>query len=345
MLNAIFSYVMENLWLPIFPAILGTTTWLAWGNRASEKVRSAIVTGLAVGGAGALITIPAADIWLSLTIVASATLATILINLKEESKTTTIPTISVYQKASKRPLEAINDTYRDRFCARTFTTHTEFIVSRIPIEAGADETGQDLYFDVLLRMVLDDLYTLYRNVWDLQVTWSDVPFGRVKWQANEGAPRGGFIEREEFMKVFPDSKALQVERYGIVGNKLSVPNGTRLAAGTNQPDRRTFFFKNPFIEVGVDLAFSSCSVGIGELRLLIGLSREESEKFYTEACEVKLSAKFNRFRSGHPEMYRYRRWVDGMFEELQESFDSSRHIQRGKDWYILSKVSLIKDGA
>ena len=79
--------------------------------------------------------------------------------------------------------------------------------------------------------------------------------------------------------------------------------------------------------------------------LLLGLSREESERFCTEVCQVKLSAKFNRFRSGHPEMYRYRRWVDGIFEVLQESFDSNRHVQRGEDWYILSKVSLIRNGA
>jgi len=42
-------------------------------------------------------------------------------------------------------------------------------------------------------------------------------------------------------------------------------------------------------------------------------------------------------------MFRYQRWVNTLFEELQETFDTSRHIQRGKEWYMLSKMSLIKE--
>jgi hypothetical protein len=352
LVSAVLQFLIDNICAILFLTIAGATIWLVWQNHASGKVRSTIVNGLAVGVTAGLITIPAPglSLWLRLTIVLTGTLATILINLKEENKKVEFPSASIYEQESKTPLEELNETYRYRFTCRTLACPRIFITSRMSVDDSADANSRDeFYFDVLFRLVVDQLYQSFRNVWDIRAIRSHLPYGIFKWEPNEGASPGDFIDRKEFGKLFPDSPALQVERFGLVGDQMSVPKATRLAGGsdkfggTNRTYRRWFTLENHFVKVRVDLSWSGGSIGIGELRMLLGISQEESQKFWTEVHDMKLSAKFNRFRSGHPEMSKYKRWVNTLFEELQETFDTSRHIQRGREWYMLSKMSLIKE--
>ena len=351
-MSAVFQFLMDNVWLILFLAVAGATIWLAWQNHASENVRSTIINGLAVGITAGLITIPATglSLWLRPTIVAAVTLATILINLKEENKRVEFPSASIYEQESKTPLEDLNETYQYRFTCRTLACPRIFITSRMPVDNDADANSRDEFcFDVLFRLVVDQLYQSFRNIWDIRAIRSHLPYGAFKWEPNEGAPKGDFIDWKEFGKLFSDSRALQVERFSSVGDQMSVPKGTCLAGGsdkfggTNRTYRRWFTLENQFVKVRVDLSWSGGSIGIGELRVLLGMSKEESDRFWTERCDMKLSEKFNRFRNGHPQMFRYQQWVNTLFEELQETFDTSKHIQRGKEWYMLSKLSLIKE--
>ena len=94
---AVFQLLIYNVWFIVFLAILSMTLWLAWQNRAAEKVKSAIINGLAIGITASLITIPASGIstWLRLAIVAAVTLTTVLMNLKDETKKVEFPSLSI----------------------------------------------------------------------------------------------------------------------------------------------------------------------------------------------------------------------------------------------------------
>lgn len=352
-MSAVFQFLIDNVWFILFFTILGMTLCLAWQNRASGKVRSTIINGLAVGITAGLLTIPVSGIslWLRLAIVTAGILATILINLKEENKKVEFLSVSIYEQNSRDPFEDHNETYRDRFTCRTLACPRVWITSRMPVDESTDAgTREEFYFDVLSRLVVDQLYQQsFRNIWDIRAIRSHLAYGVFRWEPNEGASPGDFIDRKEFTKLFPDSRALLVEMFGPVGDQMSVPKGTRLVGGFDKFSggsrvyRRWFALENHFVKVKVDLSWSGGGIGIGELGLLLGMTTEESQNFWTDRCDLKLSAKFNRFRSGHPQMFRYQRWVNTLFEELQETFDTSRHIQRGKEWYVLSKMSLIKE--
>ncbi len=338
------------MWLSIFIWFAAVTAWLAWQNRAADKVRQFILTSVAAGAVWALVPWGnTSDIWIRLSVIALAASAGIyLVALKQEVKGVEFPTIFVYEKDTKKPLEALNDTYAYRFCQRMFPIDPVWIVSRMEL-AKEDATGVDLYFDVLLRMIADLLFGIYSTTWGLKVIRR---YGFAHHTLSSSSLEGSFpvqkFSWEDFQRLFPESRSLQVERFGGIGDILAVPPGTQFNANTEPPGgspyKRTILLDNPYVKVEIELTFSSFSgVGIGDLGLLLGLSKEEGQKFCTTTIEVRLSAKFNRLKSGHPEMEKYRRWIEGLFEHLQEEFDSRRHWERGKDWYMINKLSAIKE--
>ncbi len=338
-----------NMWLVAFILLAGVTAWLAWQNRAAEKVRQVFITSVAAGAVWAFVPLGnSTDIWIRLTVIAFAASAAIyLVALKQETRSVEFPTICVYQKDTKRSLESLNDTFAHRFCRRMFSHDPDWIVSRMEL-AQEDPTGADLYFDVLLRMIADVLFGLYSNTWDLKVTRRIGYADRTVFSESYGGsvPVQKF-SWGDFQRLFPESRSLQVERFGGISNTLAVPPGTKLNGKTESivgsPHKRTLRFDNPYVEVEFELTSSSANfVGIGDLGSLLGMSKEERQKFCTRTIELRLSAKFRRLKSGHPEMEKYRRWVDGLFEHLQEEFDSMRHWERGKDWFMMNKLSAIK---
>jgi len=58
----------------------------------------------------------------------------------------------------------------------------------------------------------------------------------------------------------------------------------------------------------------------------------QNEEFWSEHFEVICKAEFEKFRSGHPEMPRYKRWVDTMFAEVQEQLDEEKRLKRARDY-------------
>ena len=352
----VFDYLRDNPWLFFFFFILILDAWLAWRNRTAEKVLSAIVGGVAAGFPVAIITSPSEDpsnIWLRLSIIASSVLLTIyFIALKGETKRVEFPTVFVYESDSKRPLEELNRTYEYYFCQRTVPCPPGFIISRLENTSGANGTGGELYFDLLLRSIVDLLCGIYRNAWDMKVIRRFMYASKsISMHSHEGAPSPDFISRDEFQRLFPESRTLKVAIFPGGGERLAVPSCTRLLGMTEldserYPYKRTLVLKNSFVEVTIVWAFSNFTrAGLGDLGLLLGFDEEERNKFSTYKCEFILTAKFKRLKSGHPEMQRFRRWVDVMFEELQENFDSKRLWERGKEWYILKKLSAIKENS
>ena len=338
------------MWLSVFILFTAATAWLAWQNRAADKVRQVILTSVAAGAVWALVPWGnSTDIWVRLSVIALAASAGIYwVALKQEGRSVEFPTIFVYEKDTKKPLESLNDTYAYRFCQRMFSFDPVWIVSRMEL-AKEDATGVDLYFDVLLRMIVDLLFGVYRTTWGLKVIRrSGYANHTISSYPHEGSFPIQKFSWEDFQRLFPESRSLQVARFEGIGDTLAVPLGTQFDGKTEPPGgspyKRTLLFDNAFVKVEIELTFSSYNgVGIGDLGLLLGFSKEEGQKFCTCTIEVRLTAKFNRLRSGHPEMEKYRRWIEGLFEHLQEEFDSRRHWERGKDWYMIKKLSAVKD--
>jgi hypothetical protein len=70
---------------------------------------------------------------------------------------------------------------------------------------------------------------------------------------------------------------------------------------------------------------------IGMHTLVVDLPTEESQKYWTASYLIAMKAKFNAYRSGHPDMPKYKTWVNNMFETVRDQLDSQRHWERAKE--------------
>lgn len=317
----------------IILAIAVLAAWLGWQNRASEKVVLTVLPALAIGVTGALVTI--------------------LFSLKSETRKVEFPSVFIFDKNSKMPLEALDQSYRYFSGRPGWGWHSSwYLIQELakadPSFLGANALkGQELYLDILLRMVLEDLFRLYNNNWDVKVSRFDLPYStESRWAPQEDAPEPEFVTWEDWKKWFLDTPVLDIDPRP--SNKMAIPLGTKIAGSTelrnNKPFKRSLLVKNSFVELSISLEQSSGVIGMGDLRLLLGYSEEAGNQFWTSIYTVRLSAKFNPLRSGHPDMPRYHRWVDVMFEELQTEFDTRRHWEHARDRYMLFKDKMSSEG-
>ena len=79
------------------------------------------------------------------------------------------------------------------------------------------------------------------------------------------------------------------------------------------------------------------STGLGDYQWLLGYSNKQNEEFRSEHFEVSCKAECEKFKSGHPDMPRYKRWVETLFAEIQYQLDDKKRLERARDYRDLTK--------
>ena len=65
---------------------------------------------------------------------------------------------------------------------------------------------------------------------------------------------------------------------------------------------------------------------------VLGYSNEEDKEFWSEHFRITCNAKFEKLKSGHPEMPKYERWVKTMFAEVQYQLDEKEQLKRAREY-------------
>jgi len=206
-----------------------------------------------------------------------------------------------------------------------------------------EPAGNRLYLDVLLRMVIEFLFMRYKFGWLVRSTRLDLPqtYGSsYRWGLKEDTPNATHFVWEDCEQWFPDTPVFRV-RPNPIHRKMTMPPGTTIEGkteymgqGREKPYCRTLCFDNKFVSLELLMAFSQSQEGIGlPLRKLLGYSEEQSKQFFTSVFDVRLKARFEFLRSGHPGMPRIKEWVQDMFDELLTEFDARKQWERQKKYY------------
>ncbi|MCH8041733.1 MAG: hypothetical protein IH977_15525 [Nitrospinae bacterium] len=357
--------VLEVLTIFLTLAALATFVLLGWQNRANEKIQltfwSAVgfaIIGLLIAARLLLTTDSLSNTFFNtvlpgLAFFSVGALVTVALNLRLESRHKEFPVNFIFEKGSLRTLEMADDSYFSG------TSHlgrwlVEQILSRDHqfLHSGDFVTkGTSLYNEVLLWVVLDILCSRYVHSWDVKISRFNLPYGTEIRSSPRGEtpPDSEFTEWDHLKRIFEDSWVLTVVPHAI--GKMAVPKGTKVTGNTElshgEVFRRCLYFKNRFAQISITIFTGGGCRGIGVYKDLLNYSAEQSDNFWTATYIVTLSANFTRLLSGHPEMARYRSWVDGMFEELSTTLDSTIQWERQKERNMFVKCQgsqVHKDG-
>ncbi len=325
MLQGEAAFITILKWgLGIFILLVALITgWLVWLNRDSEKVMLTLLPALALGTISVLVVI--------------------LFGLKEEVREIEFPALFTYDRASKMPISAVYSTsYRppsEMFASIVVSdiskTNPEFF------KRGEADLGMGLYRDVALRLLFDGLFQVFSMNWDVKVSNLTLPIGNhMIFGPNEGVLKPELKTWSEVKALFPESEVLQIDRK--VFDKLAVPPGTKISNNDERDSsggiyKRVVRIYNNFVDISISITTASGMATLGMHDPLEQIPETDRNKFWTSSYLVTLRAKYNAYRSGHPDMPKYHGWVKNMFEAIENQLNSRKHWEQSREWIQISK--------
>jgi hypothetical protein len=289
-------------------------------NRASEKVVTTALPIMVVGPIGVIL-----SIW--------------FLGAQEARVTETFPTVFMYQRDSKLPANLPWFLLARRFYwalsvpAELFKQHPEARAD------PADPNGWLLYHHLLQRALLDWLGQTYRGTWQVEILSFETPMARQKTiQPAEPTPEPHVVSIDSVL-VGNKFAGIRTE----ISPQIAVPPDASLTVVPPHFDQKTgvtseIRIQNKFCTLSIETQEMSMMPGIGVYGAMAGLSDAENASLTTAAYVIRFKAEFCRWRSGDPEMPKYRQWAKQMATELKAQFDEQAMYQAAKDDYPLLKV-------
>jgi hypothetical protein len=235
----------------------------------------------------------------ALVVAATGTFVTILFGLKGETRSVVFPAVVVFEKTSKRPLGDFDAAYNDgqpdwplTWLVSSMTAHDPALCAAEPAEIGIN-----LYFDLMLKLIVSRLFQMYHFGWDINVRRVDAPLGftSADYAVREPTPDADFVTLDDLKSQFPEVKTLSYAGDMMPDSKLAVPPGTRIL-GKNDVVvagnvlKRTLSLTNNFVSVTISIEKSMGTSGVGSLARLLGYSEEFNDRFWTVEYVINLRA-------------------------------------------------------
>jgi hypothetical protein len=308
--------------------LLTAVAWVIRLNYSSEALLSNGLTAAAVGIAGLL-----ASLWFSLK--------------SPEPREYRFPVVFVIDRATRLPLSVMEYPAVARYAdpgwgAPGVAGKAPFLSGltkkALPALKPDDNQGlNDVYLDVLVSYAMDVLGSTFRNTWDADVVSFELAhLGSARFGSREPLRKGAVFQRRELVNDLPHPEILR-DGEAFAPTFTAPPRTSVVWTAKTEPlVARVLELSNPFAKVAVAIERQGWSVGSGGVAPLAGISsiEESQERTLTLSYEMKLTATFERLRSGHPDMPAHVRWVDTLFGQLRQ-FDSEQRWRSVKQDYAL----------
>lgn len=301
--------------------LIAIAIYVAWQNRASEKIISTFIT---VSFAGA-----------------AATLAATIFSLNHESFEVPIYKTYVFNKITKYPIHDTEKPFISAFSCRELENKTISFVqesikddpslSIIPTN-NSDEImikrGISLYRDILFRQLLTEICYHYgsnqttkktENITGNSITYGTdrplkIPSKEIKWS--------------EIVKSYPNNSCFSFHEFDFCG--LTVPSNARMIFSENKIQ-----IQDKYIDLTIEVQNKGGAIGAIGLTTLLHMPIGESMKYWSETYKILIKAKFNPIRYGHPLMADYKKWAEGIKNGITDLFSTEKHWKETKELFIL----------
>ena len=301
--------------------------WLFYWNRSSETILSKVMPAFVIGSIGIFFTI-----WFS---------------TKSESRDTRFNYTLYFNKADKRPLDVHCNNHNAYGGTQFDSSFPNFIGKKIA-EMKLDtldlqkngEKVRDFYFDLAFVQLISSFFSIYPESWDIYLdsTRRGNSLIRIR-QVNMPQPQLATLKWNNFFEILdPNDSSYKLlidfsQEFWI--KEMKVPPKTTVGIETSKY-KKILFLRNPFAEISIAFTHRAGSLGLGDYQWLLGYDNQKNNQFWSEHIEVVCEAKFERLRSGHPEMSRYKKWVQTILEEVRYQFDDEKRLIKARDYHDLS---------
>lgn len=311
-----FKYILYFLSVMFLVFIV----WFIYLNRNGEKV---VVSVLPVLG------------------VLIATLVTVS-SLRIEPRKIEFQTHFTFEDVTKKPLWIV-----DGSVFRTDQdTKAAYIIQHLAQNRPDQlQDGEKVYEEIAFRVIIEELSRIFSEHWDIKVMKVSLPdIALARSNTYPDAPKPAFVTWEKISERFMAHHGHGLALLDMVpfatDKKMAIPEGTEVSAQVDSPKRdfpqTTLLLENNFVRARISLSYNGGVRGIGYLKPLVSYPQEQEERFWTAQYATIISVELNPLVEGHPEMPRYRRWVETIVHELQDELDVQKHWERARESYLLS---------
>jgi hypothetical protein len=195
---------------------------------------------------------------------------------------------------------------------------------------------KEFYHNVIFIKLISRFFWMYADWWDVNI--NSVRRGNsIESVVSATEPKLSYdtLEWKDFLETL-DAKdnfyqLLSTFSKDYFIKKMTVPPKTKVDFVTSKYSRAVVL-TNPFTRVSITIDRRSGSIGLGDYQWLLGYDNKENEGFWSEHFEINCKYEFEKFKSGHPDMPRYKRWVETMFAEIQYQLDDEGRLKRARDY-------------
>lgn len=332
-------FIRFGLKAVIFIASLSIIT-LAFLNRASKEI---VVAGLAFVNAAIAGWGENNQKKIILTAMAMvAACITLYFTLQPESRSMSFEKTFVFDKWTRFPLHEEYKTFVTAFSGGSnMEWTTRYLVqealkaypslaenSEIAKDNDNIKIGTNLYREILQWEIIDSLcFQLPIDERGVKNSWTGSGFCKI------AGLKSCKIKRTALSGFFSENLLSQIPTT-ISFNEFSdfdVPAGTKL---TTSPDK--IQLTHPFFRVMIAINKNAGgSFGISHMKRLLQYSTKDNWRYWRSSYTLNLSSDFSSIRIGHPLMPKYRKWVDLLFDHLNNDFNTERHWEIAKEEYLL----------
>ena len=305
--------------------LVGAIGYLIVLNRPSASLRSMLFPAIFIG--------------------LTAVLFTTWFSLKSEEVDARFVSAVFYHKSDKKPLDEHCSDHRAFGGPQFDITLRSFIDEYLPRDENKpsgpssknDKEVAEFYQDVVFLNMISLLFRTYAVSWDVRISHKQMGNALATSRVGiEPKPAECHLQWGDFLKSL-DSES---EFRGLLASfsdkhfvkKVTMPRKTQVQLKISRHER-SLVLRNPFVRVSIKMFWAwGPGGGLGDYRWLLGYDDKRSDEFSWLRFEVTCNATFERTRSLHPDMKRYKRWVETMFAEVQYQFDDDMRLNRARDY-------------
>lgn len=338
------------IFLALFCAIFFVTAgYICWLNRADmalyARIFSALFVGSAAAFAAAVFSLKSekldkktilAKILSALLVGFAAAAGAGVFSLKAEKQEVSFSSIFVFNTETDMPLNSYRDSRVNPLASCPNASLIRNMLAQLDTmrnnkaEHRNRKPEHTSYYDIITALIIGDLLLLYSEGWDINLTVADSEvLGRSVTCRPSPTPGATIVTRQEFSPLFDEPRLLETLPLAAWDRKIKLPPATKMVLNRDYTGQ-TITLTNTYARVRITIALSSIMPGMGALSKWVKIPEEEQEKYTSVVFRVTVTAEYAYWRSGHPEMPVYKKWVNTMTEYLRSDLSSAAWEDRLK---------------